>query len=58
MYLKINIINALAAMPGEFLGARFKSLREMFYPTRADPDLLVRNFDLPDVLEPILDDEK
>ncbi|MEI6643566.1 MAG: hypothetical protein WCL10_16140 [Novosphingobium sp.] len=45
-------------MPGEFLGARFKSLREMFYPTRADPDLLVRNFDLPDVLEPILDDEK
>lgn len=55
---KLQMINALAAMRGEALGARFRSVREMFDPARADPDLLVRNFDLPDALEPILDNEK
>jgi type I restriction enzyme, S subunit len=55
---KLQMIDALAAMPGDVLGARFKSVRDMFDPSRADPDLLVRNFDLPDALEPILDDEK
>lgn len=55
---KLEMIAALQAMPGDALGARFKAVREMFDPARADPDLLVRNFDLPDALEPILDDEK
>ena len=55
---KTAMIDALQAMPGLALGSRFKSVREMFDPARADPDLLVRNFDLPDALEPILDDEK
>lgn len=55
---KLQMIEALQAMPGQSLGARFKSVREMFDPAKADPDLLVRNFDLPDALEPILDDDK
>lgn len=55
---KLEMIAALRAMPGEMLGSRFKAVREMFDPARADPDLRVRNFDLPDALEPILDDEK
>lgn len=55
---KLQVIDALATMPGEPLGERFKSVREMFDPAKADPDLLVRNFDLPDALEPILDDDK
>ena len=55
---KLEMIAALQAMPGETLGARFKSVRAMFDPAKADPDLLVRNFDLPDALEPILDDDK
>jgi len=55
---KLEMIAALQAMPGAALGSRFKAVREMFEPGRSDPDLLVRNFDLPDALEPILDDEK
>ncbi len=55
---KLQMIDALAALPGEVLGVRFKSVRDMFDPAKADPDLLVRNFDLPDALETILDDEK
>lgn len=55
---KLEMIAALQSMPGEPLGTRFRSVRDMLDPARADPDLLVRNFDLPDALEPILDDEK
>ncbi len=55
---KLQMIVALHAMPGQPLGARFKSVREMFDPAKADPDLLVRNFDLPDALDPILADDK
>lgn len=55
---KLEMLAALKAMPGDVLGSRFKAVREMFDPARNDPDLLVRNFDLPDALEPILDDEK
>lgn len=55
---KLEMTAALRAMPGDALGSRFEAVREMFDPARADPDLLVRNFDLPDALEPILDDEK
>ncbi|WP_309623721.1 hypothetical protein [Novosphingobium sp.] len=55
---KLQMIEALQAMPGQPLGARFNSVRAMFDPARADSDLLVRNFDLPDALDPILDDDK
>ena len=58
MPAKLQMAAALQALPGQPLGERFKSVREMFEPSRADPDLFVRNFDLPDALEPILDDEK
>lgn len=54
---KLQMIEALKTMPNQPLGARFKSVREMFDPAKADPDLLVRNFDLPNALEPILDDD-
>src|SRR5207249_8870876 len=48
----------LRAMPGQPLSAHFQAIREMFDPTAAAPSEQVRNFDLTDALEPVLDDSR
>jgi hypothetical protein len=55
MPCKQRAIDALKAMPGRALTAHYRSVREMFDPTEARRGDMVRNFDLTDALEPVLD---
>ena len=55
---KQGFLDRLRSMPGKPLGAHFRSVREMFDPTAASPGAVVRNFDLGDALQPVLDDTK
>jgi type I restriction enzyme S subunit len=57
MPAKRVVYDALASMPGETLGSRFISVRDMFNPMDAQPDLLVRNYDVTDALQPVLNNE-
>ena len=57
MPAKQAVLKALAARPGETLGERFRSVREMFDPNKPNGIEVVRNFDVTDGLVPILDDQ-
>lgn len=58
MPAKRIVRDALGAMPGQTLGERFYSIRDMFDPKSGTAPALVRNYDVTDALQPILDDEK
>ncbi len=51
-------LELLGAKPGKPLGQHYLNVREIFNPARAATGARVRNFDLADALEPVLDDEK
>ncbi len=55
---KQGFLDRLRSMPGKPLGAHFRLVRELFDPTAASPGAVVRNFDLGDALQPVLDDTK
>lgn len=58
MPAKEQVRQSLEALPGQALGDRVDSIREMFVPDRAPPEKLVRNYDVTDALVPLLDAEK
>lgn len=58
MPAKRLVRDALSAMPGQTLGQRFDSIRDMFDPKSDSAPALVRNYDVTDALQPILDDDK
>jgi hypothetical protein len=58
MPAKEQVRQSLAALSGQMLGDRVDSIRDMFVPDRARPDMLVRNYDVTDALVPLLDAEK
>jgi type I restriction enzyme M protein len=51
-------LDKLRAMPGQPLAAHYDTVREMFDPISASSIELVRNFDLTDALQPVLDDTR
>lgn len=55
---KQSYMNRLSALPGEPLGDHYASVREMFDPIKAGADERVRDFDLTDALQPVLDDQR
>lgn len=55
MPAKIDMLAALAALPGGTIADSFESVRDMVDPTRGDRTRLVRNYDLTDALQPVLD---
>lgn len=56
MPAKFRTLDALKAMSSQSLGEVFDSVRDMIDPAKGTPTDLVRNYDLTDALEPILDD--
>ncbi len=58
MPAKIEVQEALRKLPGKPLGERFASIRKMMNPKKDGAPAVVRNFDVTDALQPILDDEK
>jgi type I restriction enzyme M protein len=50
-------IKHLNALPGSPLCEHYKAIRQMFDPVKAGKQETVRNFDLSDALQPVLDDE-
>lgn len=55
---KKAFLDRLRAQPGKPLDAHYQAVREMFDPTRSKAGEVVRNFDLTDALQPVLDDEQ
>lgn len=58
MPAKIQVQEALRKLPGRPLGERFASIRKMMDPKKDTAPPIVRNYDVTDALQPILDDEK
>ncbi|MEX5597360.1 hypothetical protein [Pseudophaeobacter sp. C1-32P7] len=58
MPAKEQVKKSLAALPGQPLSERVRSVRDQWVPSRADPTMRVRNYDLTDALVPLLDAEK
>lgn len=58
MPAKTQVLEALRKLPGKPLGERFASIRQMMDPKKDNAPLMVRNYDVTDALQPILDDEK
>ena len=56
MPAKFQTIDALQAISSQTLGMVFDSVRDMVNPASGIPTDLVRNYDLTDALQPILDD--
>lgn len=56
MPCKQHVIDALLAKRGQPLSSYYASVREMFDPLQAVSSKQVRNFDLTDALDPVLDD--
>ena len=54
---KMETVERLGALPGRLLGDHYESIRQMFDPGKAQKQEIVRNFDLNDALQPVLDDE-
>ncbi len=55
---KRGYLERLAAMPGQPLSAHYDSVRDMLDPAKAPKGQFVRNFDLNDALQPVLDDTR
>lgn len=49
-------IERLHSYPGAALETHYESVRDMFDPKAVESDYLLRNFDLTDALQPVLDD--
>lgn len=58
MPAKEQVRKSLAALPGQILSECVDSIREQWFPDRAVPEMLVRNYDVTDALVPLLDAEK
>lgn len=58
MPAKTQVQEALRKLPGKPLGERFASIRQMMDPKKDNAPLIVRNYDVTDALQPILNDEK
>jgi hypothetical protein len=58
MPAKAQVMEALCNLPGKPLGERFASIRQMVDPKKDDAPPVVRNYDVTDALQPILDDEQ
>lgn len=58
MPAKAVVIQTLAELPGMTIGDRFGSIKDLFDPRSLAAAPLVRNYDVTDALEPLLDDEK
>lgn len=58
MPAKSQVQEALRKLPGRPLGERFASIRQMMDPKKDSAPPVVRNYDVTDALQPILDDEK
>ena len=58
MPAKEQVKQSLAALPGRPLSERVDNVREQWIPNRVRPDMQVRNYDVTDALEPLLDDDK
>jgi hypothetical protein len=54
---KKSILKYLKARPGRPLSEHYAAIREMFDPVKQKQQEVVRNFDLNDALQPVLDDE-
>lgn len=48
-------LDILAALPGRTVGEMFQSIRDLWQPEDAPPNMLVRNYDLTNALTPFLD---
>ena len=57
MPAKAQVQEALRRLPGKPLGERFASIRQMMDPKKDNAPPIVRNYDVTDALQPILDDE-
>jgi hypothetical protein len=55
---KEGFMKRLRSLPGQSLDAHYESIRDMFDPTGSHVGEYVRNFDLTDAMQPVLDDEK
>ncbi len=55
---KKGFLDRLRSLPGKLLDAHYRTVRELFDPADANSKDTVRNFDLTDALQPVLDDEK
>lgn len=58
MPAKEQVRKSLAALPGQPLSERVRSIREQWVPSRVDPTIRVRNYDVTDALVPLVDAEK
>jgi type I restriction enzyme, S subunit len=58
MPAKATVLRNLAKLRGSLLGERFDSIRDMHDPGDPAAPPLVRNYDVTDALDPILNDEK
>lgn len=58
MPTKEQVLQSLAALPGQLLSERVISCRDKWVPDRAPPTMSVRNYDVTDALVPLLDTEK
>lgn len=55
---KKAFLDQLSALPGKPLQAYYRAVREMFDPNSAKAGDIVRNYDLTNALQPVLDDEQ
>ena len=55
MPAKLEMLHALGDLPGGLLGESFASIRDMVDPNKGNPETVVRNYDLTDALQPVLD---
>lgn len=58
MPCKKRVLDALAALPHRVIGDCVSSVRSIWNPKSVDASTVVRNFDVTDALEPVLDDSK
>lgn len=58
MPAKVEVQETLKKLPGKPIGERFGSIRKMLNPKKEGVPSPVRNFDVTDALQPILDDAK
>ena len=58
MPAKEQVRRSLAALPGRPMAERVRSIRDMFVPHRASASTPVRNYDVTDALQPLLDPDK
>ncbi len=58
MPAKEQVRQSLAAMPGDSLGERMNSIRDMFVPDRTPATMKLRNYDVTDAMLSLLDAEK